>query len=80
MERRINVHEAKTHLSQLLDDVQAGEDLVIARAGKPVARLVRYEGDITPRTPGAWRAQVRIADDFDELPEGVAAAFRGEGL
>jgi len=79
MEHRVNVHEAKTHLSRLLDEVESGQDVVIARAGRPVARLVRYHAHKGERTPGAWRGRVRIAEDFDELPPAVAAAVRGEG-
>lgn len=51
---------------------------MIARAGKPVAKLVPYREPQGPRAPGAWRGRVRIAPDFDELPPEVAAAFRGE--
>ncbi|MFO1433115.1 MAG: type II toxin-antitoxin system Phd/YefM family antitoxin [Candidatus Competibacteraceae bacterium] len=74
----VNVYEAKTHLSRLLEQVAAGEEIVIAKAGKPLARLIPYEEQETPREPGYWRGRVRIADDFDELPESIAAAFRGE--
>ncbi len=70
------MHEAKTKLSQLVERAQAGEDIVIARNGTPVARLV----PVSPTSSfasarGAWRGQVRIADDFDELPDDIAAAF-----
>jgi prevent-host-death family protein len=75
---RVNIHEAKTHLSRLIEQVAAGEDVVIAWAGKPVARLVPYAEDSSPRQPGGWKGRVWIADDFDELPADVAAAFRGE--
>ena len=75
---RVNIHEAKTHLSRLIEQVAAGEDVVIARAGKPVARLVPYSEDPSPRRPGGWKGRVWIAEDFDELPVDVAAAFRGE--
>jgi prevent-host-death family protein len=74
----VNVYEAKTHLSRLLDRVAAGEEIVIGRAGAPIAKLVPYVAPTEPRRPGAWRGKVWIADDFDELPEEVAAAFRGE--
>lgn len=74
----INVHEAKTHLSRLLARVEAGEEVLIARAGVPVARLVPYSPPQQPRVRGAWRDRVRMAPDFDDLPEEVAAAFRGE--
>jgi prevent-host-death family protein len=77
-QRHVNVHEAKTQLSRLLESVSRGEEVVIARAGTPVARLVPYEGDTSPREPGAWRGRVRIGEDFDELPDDLAAGFRGE--
>jgi prevent-host-death family protein len=76
--RIINVYEAKTQLSRLLAAVAAGEEIVIARAGKPLAKLVPYQEAGQPREPGYWRGQVRIAPDFDTLPESLAAAFRGE--
>lgn len=74
----MNVYEAKTHLSQLLDRVAAGEEIVIARAGRPIARLVPLAGWPSRRSPGGWRGKVRISDDFDELPAEIDAAFRGE--
>lgn len=74
----VNVHEAKTHLSRLLERAAHGEEIVIARAGKPVARLIPYVQKQGPRTPGGWEGRVRIGDDFDELPPELAAAFRGE--
>ena len=72
------MHEAKTNLSRLVERVEAGEEVVIGRAGKPVARLVRYQPEQRRRVPGALKGRIHIADDFDELPEEVAAAFRGE--
>ena len=75
--RMVNIYEAKTHLSRLLEEVVAGQEIVIARAGKPLAKLVAYQEDASPREPGYWRGKVRIADDFDELPESIAEAFRG---
>lgn len=74
----VNVYEAKTNLSKLLDRVAQGEEIVIARGGRPVARLVPLAESAQPRLPGAWRGRVRIAADFESLPAGVAAAFRGE--
>ena len=68
------MHEAKTKLSKLLALVEAGEDVVITRGGKPVAKLVPVErpGD---RPLGAWAGQVRMADDFDETPEWLIEEF-----
>ena len=74
----VNVHDAKTHLSRLLERVARGEEIVIGRAGKPVARLVPYREATGPRSPGGWEGRVRIAKDFDELPEEIARAFKGE--
>ena len=72
------MHEAKTHLSRLLEAVEAGEDVVIARAGKPIARLIPAVARTEPRPPGAWRGGVAIADDFDEPPEELIAACHGD--
>jgi len=60
-----NLHAAKTHLSRLVDRAAGGEDIVIARAGKPVARIVALEEPGRPRAPGLLRGKIRIADDFD---------------
>lgn len=73
------MHEAKTNLSKLVAALESGEtdEVEIARAGHVVARIVgaRPTGS---RTPGIWKGRVQIYPDFDELPEDVAAAFRGE--
>jgi prevent-host-death family protein len=76
----VNVHAAKTHLSQLLARVEAGEDIVIGRAGHPVARLVPFTVPVTPRRRfGGWRGKGWIADDFDApLPDEILKAFLGE--
>lgn len=77
--RTVNIHEAKTHLSRLLQSVAGGEEIVIAKAGKPIARLVPHETKRAPRKAGALRKRIWIADDFDDpLPQPLAAAFRGE--
>lgn len=73
----VNTHDAKTHLSKLLERVVAGEEIIIAKAGRPVARLVPYRHTAAPRQPGAWRGKVWIADDFDETPTDVVDAFEG---
>jgi prevent-host-death family protein len=73
-----NIHEAKTHLSRLVERAAQGEEIIIAKAGKPMAKLVPYRQPVESRQPGFWRGKVRIADDFDALPEDLAAAFRGE--
>ncbi len=72
----VNVHEAKTHLSRLLARVEAGEQVTIARAGRPVARLVAVAPARRRRTPGRDRGLGRIADDFDApLPAAVLRTF-----
>jgi prevent-host-death family protein len=72
----VNVHEAKTHLSKLLVRVEHGEEVVIARGGRPIARLLPYDAQKGRRVLGADRDVVRIADDFDApLPADVLADF-----
>lgn len=73
-----NIHQAKSHLSKLVNLVFEGEEVIICKAGKPMARLVGYQGDMKPRTPGYWKGKIRISEDFEHLPEPIAAAFRGE--
>ena len=70
-----NISEAKAQLSALVEKVMAGQEVIIGKAGKPVAKLVRYEKKETPRRIGALRGKIKIADDFDELPEDIARAF-----
>lgn len=72
-----NVHDAKTHLSRLLDRVAQGEEVIIAKSGRPVAKLVRVA--VEPRKPGRLKGRIRVGPDFDEpLPDAILAAFRGE--
>ncbi|HET6965015.1 MAG TPA: type II toxin-antitoxin system prevent-host-death family antitoxin [Acidimicrobiales bacterium] len=71
----VNVHEAKTNLSRLLERVAAGEQIVIGRAGRPVARLVPYREPGQTRTPGALRGSLWVADDFDDTPPSILDAF-----
>ena len=74
--REVNVHEAKTHLSRLLADVERGAEVIIARSGKPVARLVRFEQSRSERELGLDRGTFRIGDDFDApLPDDVLKDF-----
>jgi len=70
-----NIHEAKSRLSQLIEQAERGEEVIIARAGKPVVKLVPYKAGAKDRKGGQWRGKVRIAEDFDVLPEEIAAAF-----
>lgn len=70
-----NISEAKANLSALIEKVLAGEEVIIGKAGKPVAKLVRYERSAEPRRPGALKGKIKIAQDFDELPDDIAALF-----
>jgi len=73
-----NVHDAKTHLSRLLERVAQGEEVIIAKSGRPVAKLVRVTAE--PRRPGRLKGRIRMGNDFDDpLPEEILKAFRGEG-
>jgi prevent-host-death family protein len=74
----INVHDAKTHLSRILDDVAAGAEVVIAEAGKPVARLVPIEAAPKPKQLGLLQGRIRVAEDFNApLPPERLAEFAG---
>lgn len=75
-----NISEAKASLSKLVERVLSGEEVIIGKAGKPVAKLVPFDLDTHPRdlNQGIWAGQVRIAEDFDELPEDLLKLFTGE--
>jgi len=73
--RSVNVHEAKTQLSKLLEEVEAGERVIIARAGEPVAVLGPYKAAVRRRRLGSFAGQVAIREDFDALPPDLADAF-----
>ena len=66
---KINIHQAKTHLSRLIEDVANGNEVLIAKGGKPMARLVPLGRDDTPRRPGLLKGKLRIAEDFDRSLE-----------
>ena len=70
-----NISEAKAQLSALIEKVMAGQEVIIGKAGKPVAKLVRYKRSEKPRQAGALRGKIEIGDDFDELPIDIAKAF-----
>lgn len=73
---QMNVHEAKTHLSRLLERVAAGEEIVLAKAGTPVAKLVPYVPELVERQPGSARGDVWVSEDFDApLPDEVQREF-----
>lgn len=73
----LTVTEAKTRLSQLLEEVLEGREVIIGRAGKPIAKLVRLDADPSPRKPGALAGRIEMSDDFDELPADLLDAFEG---
>ncbi len=70
-----NISEAKAQLSALVEEVQKGNEVILAKAGKPVARIVPYKGAAKPRKPGSMAGRIVIHRDFDELPSDIAAAF-----
>jgi len=88
LEKTVNIHTAKTHLSSLIAEAEAGENIVIARAGKPAVKLVPVKGKKkkaakskirADRKPGFMKGKIWIGPDFDDpLPEHILAAFRGE--
>ena len=76
-----NIHEAKTHLSKLVERVAAGEEIIIAKAGKPVARMVPYKESkrLTPK-PGSMKGKIKILPGFDEADKEIEALFDGEPI
>jgi len=74
----VNIHAAKSQLSRLLDAAAAGEEVIIAKAGKPVARLVPIDGGKQPRRLGTLAGKLHVPDDFDDpLPDDILADFEG---
>lgn len=75
----INIHEAKTHLSKLLQQVMLGEEVIIAKAGEPIAKLVPFQAKPVKRVPGTAEGQLWIAPDFNApLPPEILDAFEGK--
>lgn len=70
-----NISEAKAQLSALVEKVLAGQEVIIGKAGKPVAMLVQYKRKKSTRRPGAMKGKIEITPDFDELPSDIAQAF-----
>jgi antitoxin (DNA-binding transcriptional repressor) of toxin-antitoxin stability system len=70
-----NISEAKAELSALIEAVLNGNEVIIAKAGKPVARLIAFHGPASPRTPGSMAGEIWIAPDFDRLPDDMEEAF-----
>jgi prevent-host-death family protein len=76
--RQVNIHEAKTHLSQLVEEAARGDEIIIAKAGRPVARLVPVNTDDSLRPAGLLKGEIWIADDFDAcLPNEILQDFEG---
>ncbi|OGT46581.1 MAG: hypothetical protein A3F17_05175 [Gammaproteobacteria bacterium RIFCSPHIGHO2_12_FULL_41_15] len=74
--RIINIHDAKTHFSKLVADVLNGVEIVIARSGKPLVKLIPYKEKLEPRKGGQLRGMLRVSDDFDDpLPKEVEDTF-----
>ncbi|WP_197388991.1 type II toxin-antitoxin system Phd/YefM family antitoxin [Ralstonia pseudosolanacearum] len=74
----VNIHEAKTHLSKLIEAAAEGEDIVIAKAGKPLVRMIPFAPPKPMRRLGGLKGKIRIAEDFDApLPGDLMAAFEG---
>jgi len=76
MATMVNVHEAKTHFSKLLERVRRGEEIIVAKAGKPVAKLTAVGRGAVRRTPGSAKGKLVIKDDFfDPLPDDILDSF-----
>ncbi|NBC30364.1 MAG: type II toxin-antitoxin system prevent-host-death family antitoxin [Spirochaetes bacterium] len=73
--KTVNTHEAKTKLSQILSEVESGEEFILARAGKPIARLVPFQKPAAEGRPGKWRGRVYISEDFDHEDEHIRRLF-----
>jgi len=75
----VNIHQAKTQFSRLVDRAAGGEEIIIAKSGKPVARLVPCTPKGAVRRPGTMRGKIRIKKNFDEpLPKQLLASFEGK--
>jgi prevent-host-death family protein len=76
---QVNIHEAKTNFSRLVARVSAGEEIIIGKAGKPVAKLVPYEQPRPQRKPGAWKGKVKIKQGFYKADKEIEKLFYGDG-
>ena len=78
MAKPVNIHAAKTHFSRLVERAAKGEEIIIAKAGKPVARLMPLAVPVRRRRPGLLKGKIKIAEDFDApLPEEILRLFEG---
>lgn len=73
----VNIHEAKTHLSRIVEEVAAGAEVIIAKAGKPIARLTQVAGRPRKKKLGVLKGKIKVPDDFNEPSEDITAAFEG---
>jgi len=74
----VNIHHAKTHLSKIVDDAAAGREVIIAKAGRRMARLVPFESEARPKKLGGLKGRITVSDDFNApLPAAVIEAFAG---
>ena len=71
----INIYQAKTQLSKLIEQAQEGKEVIIAKAGKPVAKIVKYKKKVQPRQFGLWKGKVWISPDFDDEDEEINKLF-----
>jgi prevent-host-death family protein len=78
--KTVNIQAAKTHLSRLVEEAVAGDDIILAKAGRPLVRLVPVQPDVSPRRPGAWKGKVRMARDFNAADERIIALFEGSAV
>lgn len=79
--RTVNMHEAKTHLSRLAEEVAAGEEVIVAKAGKPIMKLTPLHSERKPRKLGLLKGKIHMAKDFDApLPEEILDAFEGKAV
>jgi len=74
----VNMHEAKSQLSSLVEKALAGEEVIIGKAGKPLVKLTPIIKNVSPRVPGSFKGKIQIADDFDAVDEVIISSFEGE--
>ena len=74
----VNIYQAKTNLSKLIEQALEGEEVVIAKAGKPKVKLVKIEKKLEPRKPGALKGKIWVSEDFDDEDEEINKLFYGE--
>lgn len=75
----VNIQAAKTHLSRLVEEAAAGEEIVLAKAGRPYVKLVPCTPSATPRKLGGWEGELEVPPDFDEIDADLVRLFQGDG-